>query len=353
MTNTDKPDLLAHVQSLPYPDQVKHWGSSKPWGKLGSRKGHIHLRHKGIEFSPDDVTLDSDGNITDIPPYNKPCLGTVAVLRHGSKTQTRRDRYGRDVETSNHRCGNCKVRDACRKIITARIVARPNAKAKFLLWRAEAIRALGSEAAFNQVFGRNHTIYTSDPLPGFRLGYLWRDFLDALAEDGPFGDSNEAVLQQQREEEDIKDRARRRRNKQIERERSRAAGDAPDAQFELDLAAERDRRERVLRQASDAPDAHASVGQLDERGCAITAHVWAEKTLLEEMGEEPTAGKIAKRLFDRGVVEDIKEESLRQRIYRTDFKRIAFLESDRSGPIWTGFDPLKSAETDEWYDLAA
>jgi hypothetical protein len=352
MTIAKKPDLLVHVRSLPFAAQTRHWGSSKPWGKRGSDIGFIHVRHKGVEFSPDDVVIDADGNIISIPPHEKPCLGQVAVLRHGSRKQTRRDRYGQDMETENHRCGKCLVRDACLKIVMAKINARPNAKAKFLLWRAEAIRILGSKAAFMRAFGRNHTIYTG-AVQGSRCGYFWRDFLDALAEDGPFGDSNEAVLRQKREEKERKNQARRRKNKQIERARRRIAKQAPDAQFMNDLAAERDDREQTLRKASAAPDADPCVGQLDDRGCAITAHVWAVKALLEEMGATPTAGLIAKRLLASGAVAGITEESLRQRIYRTDLKRIEFLESDRSGPIWTAFDPLKSAETDERYDLAA
>ena len=66
-----------------------------------------------------------------------------------------------------------------------------------------------------------------------------------------------------------------------------------------------------------------------------------------------TAGKIAKRLLARGAVDGVSEGALRQRIHKTDLKRIEFLESDRSGPIWPAFDPLASAETDDFYDLAA
>jgi hypothetical protein len=351
MATAKQPNLLSIVKAKPWSDQVRHWGSARPWGKRGSNEGHIHIRHKGIEFSADDVTMDSDGNTIAIPPHDKPCLGQVCFLRHGSKKQTRRDQNGRDVETTNHRCGNCLVRDACRKIIMTKIQARPKAKQKFVLWRAEAVRVLGSKAKFEEVFGRNHTIYTG-AVPGSRCGYLWRDFLEALAEDGPFTDRNDAVLQQMEEEKQRKLRSRRRKNKQAERDRKQALKQPPDRQFLNDLAQERDSRERLLVDAIGYCG-DASVSNLDDRGCSITADTWYEKMFLEEAGERPTAGKIAKRLLARGAVDGVSEGALRQRIHKTDLKRIEFLESDRSGPIWPAFDPLASAEMDDFYDLAA
>src|SRR5690606_28220094 len=108
----------------------------------------------------------------------------------------------------------------------------------------------------------------------------------------------------------------------------------------------RDLRERLLMDAMSDPNAPLSVQKLKDRGCSITADVWYEKVVLEEIGQRVTAGKIAKALSER--VEGITEAALRQRIHKQDLKRIEELERDRpGGAIWPAFDPLKSAETDE------
>lgn len=344
----DKPNLLAAVKLMPFSDQVKHWGSHRPWGKKGSAKGHIALRHS-TGFSASAVIMNARGDILDMPVLDKPCFGRMeTVLRHSRRSYIRTNQYGREVETREHRCGRCQVHEACRAVAHHRLRAHPRARAAFMGWRRVAIQEHG-RARFKECFGRNHTIYTGGE--GSQCGYMWQAFLGVVAAIGPFQSCNDRKLEELAEAKAQQVRLRRRNNKQKWRERQRALKRPPDAQFIADASQERDFRQCLIMEAVDCPNAPLSVRKLDERGCAITAHVWFEKTLIEEAGERATAGKVARRLHERKLFYGIGEEALRQRIHKHDFKRIDELERDRpGGPIWPPFDPLKSAEDDEWFD---
>ena len=354
MPNIKSPTLLERVSALPHDEQVKHWGSAKPWGKKESPHGSITLQHSRNKFSPEDVQFDDDGNITAQPlTVGKPCFGRMEIfLRHGSKVRTYRTKKGAVKESTKHQCGQCLIRKACRKAVTVRLRARPKALAAFLKWRKKAIAHLGSKAKFNEILGRNHTIYTGASHP--ELGYLWGAFLRELGNEPPFTSCNDIALRKLDEEKLVKLRIRRRKNKAAERARNRAAGRLPDEQFCADVEAERERRLNLLLGAREDSAAPSSISKLDDRGCWITAAVWREKSYLEECGTKPTAGKIAKRLKDNEAVRSLTEGSLRDRIYR-DLERIEMLERqplEDGRPLWSGFDPLKSAEAEESYNFA-
>jgi hypothetical protein len=323
MTNNSK------TSPKSYRDYVMIWGNQSPWKTLG-----IRVSHK-VQFQPHEVVRDGKGNILSMPTLEKPCFGRPeAVFRHGKRTKKITLPNGRTVDGTKHQCGSCPagVHRACVETALERVNSDPKIRQAFDAWRDHCDTHHGG------VF--TYTGSASRP---------WGDFKNAIAERGPFQNSNDAALEELRVQK-LQDQRRKwvnqkRRQRQQARAGARQNGQLPSGQFIINLQDERDRRYDALLEVlgrSDQPPSRAKVPVEKRQATArITANAWAVRELLRACGRDAGPGTIARVMVQNNLNAETPVGTLKARI-SNDLKRAD--ECERDG-LWNPFDPDADLES--------
>lgn len=334
-SRSERMEMSNNVQDIadPYKDSVMTWGNQTPWKKLG-----VRLSHK-VRFLPEDVVRDGKGNILSMPTLpKKPCFGRPEVIfRHGKRTQKRKLRNGRIVDSESHQCGTCPagVREACIRTAFERVKSDPNMDKAFSAWRDDC---------------RAH--YNGEYICTGLASLSWVAFKKAIAQRGPFDSPNDAaVAEQERQERDAK-REKWKDQKRLQRFRqhqlAQQARQLPSQQFVSNLIEERDIRLDALLEVlgqSGQPPARAKVpADKREATAVITANAWAVRTLLKAAGRDAGPGRVASLMTKHNLAAGVPASTLKARM-KNDLKRVAGCEQDG---LWKPFDPdsdLKNYET--------
>ncbi|MCY7280139.1 MAG: hypothetical protein LH610_04445 [Sphingomonas bacterium] len=237
-----------------YWDSVMQGGNEKPW------TGRPNLSHVDI-IAPGDMTLDEAGNILGMPLLRKkPCFGRPETfLRHGARIRRIKNRYGKEIDSSQHQCGSCPelTHASCGIVVKQRVQGDPKIHAALRDWMDDCDTRHHGEKVYVKESGR-----------------FWLLFKQAIATRGPFKSSNDRALHQyevQRAEEQTekwrkrraRDRARLRKDRQ-----SAAVTVQPTAQFLENALNERDEREVALYAVLGTPGGNKSRSKVLEAGRA-------------------------------------------------------------------------------------
>jgi hypothetical protein len=308
---------------LSYRDSVMIWGNQSPWKRLG-----IRVSHK-VAFQPHEVVRDGQGNILSMPTIEKPCFGRPeAVFRHGKRTKKITLRSGRTVDGTKHQCGSCPagVHRACVETALERVNSDPKMRQTFDAWRDHC--------------GTHHGGVFTYTGPASRL---WGDFKNAIAERGPFQNSNDAALDELREQKREDQRRKwvkaKRRQRQNDRRIATEARQLPSGQFVINLQDERDRRHDTLLEVLGQPDQPPSRSKVPaekrQATARITANAWAVRELLRACGQDAGPGTIARLMASKKLSAGTSAGTLKARL-SNDLKRAN--ECERDG-LWKPFDP--------------
>lgn len=314
----------APLAQLTYHDSVMIWGNQSPWKQLAPRLNHA------TRFRPEDVVTDGKGNILSMPTLErKPCFARPeAVFRHGKLTKKIRLKDGRIVDSTKHQCGSCPagVREACMLVASERVLSDPAIIQEFRAWWNDCKRHFAGELTYTGL-----------------ASHSWGDFKRAIANRGPFANSNDAaVLDLQQQKQNAKReqwKQQKRYQRQLARERAQQAQQLPSEQFVRNVIDERDRRANallaVLGQSGQPPSRAKVPSDKRESTATITANAWAVRTILTASGRNAQPGTVARLMTEHNLGAGVLGPTLKERIKR-DLKRAEDCEKDR---IWKRFDP--------------
>lgn len=308
----------------PYAQEVFAWGRKDPWRDLPK------LSHRDI-FAWSDVQTDGLGNVLSMPLLRgKPCFGLPQVfIRHGKSTRMVTNAYCKRVESKTHRCGRCPIRESCSNLVGERLKSDRSISAALLTWHRYCAQQHNSVPTYSNTAGRK-----------------WQAFLQALADRGPFANSNDQKLADWNER-DKKDRVEKwRRDKVRQRQRlrtkSKSEGMAPPAQFEDEAKCGRDDRYWDLLEvagSSEMPPSISKIAAKDaETTAAVTADAWLGRLLISASGGDPNPGAVASWMIQQGRAHGKSYAVLKARLKR-DLARADLLEALDVCPSWRPFDP--------------
>ncbi|MFL9840515.1 hypothetical protein ABS767_06020 [Sphingomonas sp. ST-64] len=261
----------------------------------------------------------------------KPCFGMPQVfVRHGKRTRMTTTRYGTRIETETHRCGRCKIRDSCSNLTRERLRSDRNISAALLEWNRFCARIHNGNPTFSREAGR-----------------CWQKFLKALADHGPFANSNDALLAEEealdREKKLEKWRRDKLRQRANERASRRAAGLPPPDAFVAEAMFQRDLRVDELLALAGRSDMPARIQKITPQDANVTANItadaWLGRLLIAASGGSPTPGGVARWMIKEGRAQGKSYPVLKARMKR-DLARVDMLEAH--GPpcsAWRHFDP--------------
>lgn len=298
--------------------------------KAGNRDAFTHwprLSHKDV-IEPDDVELDREGNITDMPLLRgKPCFGRPETfLRHGDRERVIR-LNGRQMPSTNHQCRSCPLAtwQSCKTVVEHRVQADRGMREAYAAW-----------------------VKKSDPNAGKRnfvgqTGRLWGEFKRAIAARGPFSNANDDALAEEevrnRRSEVDQWRTNKAKQRHKARERRKREQQLPSRQFIENAIRERDNRRDALEAALADPRNPRSFTRVPAlkraATAAITANAWVVRMILAQSGRPCGSGTVAARLVDCGLNEGVALATLKARM-PNDFLRAE--QCERLG-IWQPFNP--------------
>lgn len=325
----------APLAQLTYHVSVMIWGNQSPWKQLAPRLNHA------TRFRPEDVVTDGKGNILSMPTLErKPCFARPeAVFRHGKRKKKIPIRGGKIVYSTNHQCGSCPadVHEACVRIAYERVRSDQSMSQSFCAWWDHC---------------KQHC--NGMPTCTGSASQLWGDFKRAIANRGPFANSNDAAvldLQQQKQNAQREQwKQQKRRQRQFARERAQQAQQLPSEQFVCNVIEERDCRANallaVLGQSGQPPSRAKVPSDKRESTATITANAWALRTILTASGRNAQPGTVARLMTEHNLGAGVPGPTLKERIKR-DLKRADECEKDG---LWKRFDPDADLESYQTID---
>lgn len=306
-----------------YEKQVFAAGNLDPW------KGMPGLRHKTV-FPASAVRTDRRGNILDMPLLrHKWCFARIEVaVRQIGREKTIKV-YGQDKVVPASRCGDCKIKEACRAVATERVNSDPGILAAYRAWSDHCRNVHGGVRV------------CTDPVEG----RLWEALKRAIADRGPFTSSNDAALAAleapKRQTRRDKWRTDKIKQRQAARDTRRQLHLLPSRQLVGNVIEERNRRAAILEKLAGDRSLPPSISKIlpedASATAAITADVWLADYIMGAMGLERNPGAIARKLIDLGRAGGRSYAVLKERVGR-DLRRVRDLETGRT-PAWSRFDP--------------
>lgn len=313
------------VNMTKYALEVSRFGFMPRFKHEGGRGYNVS---HDLSFSWQDLRSDGEGNVLVSPPLKrKPCFGRPeAFFRTYFGARTERIDTNCINQIEKNRCDVCPIFHACKALCDERIGSDPSVEEAFDAW----IQGTGH-------LPKNGKFRSSSTL------HLWSKVLHAIRSHGGWTNVNDLQVilhdQKQHEERNKKrrDSARAaRRAKMLVRQGKRKAVTPA---FLAAVAAERNRRLRVLHQIASLAGAHRWISKLTPDGMRRTADVWEAQTLFAREGLPVTGRAVAEWLVQYDKVRPANLSSLTTAVHR-DFDRIAKLERVVGGAaVWTSFTP--------------
>lgn len=315
-----------------YRTEVHNFGGKKPTFTINN------LNEDNIDWSY--ITTDGQGNVLSMPLLrSKLCFGRIEYLfRHGHKDQPLVNQ-GPRMAAKPTKCSRCPsmTKTSCQKLVAERVHADENIKAAMRDWRN------AGQEADNDPNMQNRAKLRYNRFDGPIFANLWGNCLEAIAERGPFSNSNDAATRDEiidkAERKRIRDAKRQQSKRRIERLERQAARVEPPIQFTRAAERERDRRITQLMAARKLPKIHPRVSKLTDEGCELTGYAWYYETMQTAMGEKTKAGTMAKWLVeDEGLDHGKPYDTMKDRL-RHDLARARAIEAGKLGDIWQEFNP--------------
>ncbi|HEX8583112.1 MAG TPA: hypothetical protein VF680_01720 [Allosphingosinicella sp.] len=260
------------LDHLSYPEKIRHWMREDAWNP-----GGIQLRFKNPAIDGFQAVMDR-GHVTfQTLLVGRPCFGILtAFLRYKDETKFVK---GRGIQPAS-RCGTCKLRAHCERVVRNRIWASPVLKAAYNEW----LLAEGP-ASFAMAGWRGSSAHRS-------WGQLCRVAFETV-----FTSVNDSAVVEQYRRMDEAAQATDRLRKQRSRERRRRAG-ILDAGHLFDIQVGAACRMDDLVEAITDDSAPKYLRQLPVKSLIEMMEVWVCREFLAAGMSKVTAPAIA-RLIER------------------------------------------------------
>lgn len=262
------------LDQLSYREKVRHWMRNDPWQPSGTR-----LRFNNPAVEPFRCVM-SQGNITTMSLLvGRPCFGIpTAFLRYKDEMKLVK---GRGMQPAS-RCGTCKLRDQCDRVVRNRVLASPGLKTAYDEW----LLAEGP-ASFGKLNWQGSSAHRA-------WGRLCRAALDA-----PFTSSNDNEVVAHYRALDEARLATDRLRQQRSRERKRRGGTLDGGHFfDIQVAAAY-RMEDLVEAVTDDASPN-SVRQLPAKSLIEMMEVWVCREFLVAAKSKATAPAIARMIVSLG-----------------------------------------------------
>lgn len=288
------------LDELPYALKLRHWMRDDAWAPEGDR-----LRFKNPKAENFAVVM-RDGHIIRMPLLiGRPCFGILtAFLRYKDETKLVKGR-GRQPAS---RCGTCKIRPHCERVVRNRIAASARLQQAYRDW----------------LIAEGPASFTTPNWKQDNAGRTWGRLCRAAYETH-FDDSNLSAVAEHYREQDATARESDRLRKQRTRTRDERAGILDDAHlFDMHVAAAH--RLDDLVEAIDRDDTPRALRQVPEKSLIEMMEVWVCRTFLRACHMRVSAAAIA-RLIEHWKLRNDSANfaALSTRVAR-DLARIAHLE---------------------------
>ena len=313
------PANIRELDEMNYNDKLRHWNRESPWGDE-------NIKFRFNNKIPDNFNvIINKGNIIKMTSLiGRPCFGIVtALLRFGDEKK-----YipGRGVVNSS-RCGYCKFRTECERVVQKRISASDKISKNYKDW----------------LIARNRIGARKNKSNDIRDSIQWKWLLDALIRE-PFTNSNDAAVAIYHKNKEDEEREKDRIRKQEARRMGVKAGCLDDVHEQDLMRAMKQRLRRLNNARVDAVrlDKPRTLSRLPMESLRELGGTWYGREYLRLTNQQYGPAAIARYLVRRGWNFDNKKFGALSARVNCDLRRIENFEAMtfEGSPLFPPFDPL-------------